>query len=92
MDNTDWEDAVARQLTVDDKGEVEGEVWVGDAATWDGSVLKVEQTVDTWAGATIDITTVKGAFPTSPPAAYAYVLNGCGRPNAVGSEMAWIVP
>lgn len=90
MDATDWEDNVTRLVTVDDKGVAEGEVWVGDAATWAGSVVKVEQTVDTWAGDDIEITTVQGVFELSPPAAYVYVINGCGRVSAVGSEIAWI--
>lgn len=92
MDSPNWEDAAARSIEAADKGAVEGEVWVGDAATWAASVLKVQQTVDLWAGANIEVTAVKGGFPTSPPAAYVYVMNGCGRQNAVGYEIAWIVP
>lgn len=90
MDSDQWENNVTRLIQGVDKGTAEGEVWVGDAATWDASVLRVQQTVDTWLGDDIEITTVQGGFPLSPPVAYAYVFNACGRPNAVGFEMAWI--
>jgi len=92
MDTNQWDDAEAHQLICTDMGAVEGECWVGDAATWAGSVLKVEQTVDLWDPPDLHITSVKGGFPWSPPPAYAYVLNGCGRPNAVGFEIAWVSP
>lgn len=92
LDSNDWDDAETRLITAANKGAVEGEVWVGDSATWAGSVLKVEQTVVTWAGADIEITTVKGGFGWSPPPGYVYVVNACGRPNAVGYEMAWVSP
>lgn len=73
------------------KGEVEGEVWVGDAATWAESVVKVQQTVTTWPGETIAVQTVIGEFGASPPPAYVYVFNACGRGNAVGFEIEWLV-
>lgn len=91
MDNDQWENGVTRLIEVANKGVAEGEVWVGDAATWAGSVLKVEQTVDVWAGDDIEITTVMGGFGESPPPAYVYVFNGCGRGNVVGFEIAWII-
>lgn len=89
MSTTDWDDAAVVSIQCSDMGAVQGEVWVGDAATWAASVLRVEQTVDTWVPPNIGITTVQGGFPNSPPPAYAYVMNGCGRPSAAGYEIAW---
>lgn len=91
MDNTDLEDGTPRQVTGTDFGPSEGELWLGNAATWAGSGVKVEQTVDVWTATQIDFTVVQGALPESPPAAYLYVFNACVRANAVGFEVAIVV-
>lgn len=90
MQNTDVEDTVANAVTNDDFGAEEGKVWIADAADWDEAVVKVEQTVDLWTDDDIDFTAVQGELPASPPAAYVFVENACGRRNAVGFEVAII--
>jgi len=68
-------------------GEVEGEVWLGSAATWEGSVVKVEQNVSLWTEESIGMAEpVQGGLPLDPEHVYVYVINDCGERNTVGFE------
>ncbi|GAH89012.1 unnamed protein product, partial [marine sediment metagenome] len=90
MGNTDVEDGVVNAVSNDDFGVEEGKVWLADSSNWDSAVVKVEQTIDVWVDSEIDFTAVQGGLPASPPAAYLFVENACGRRNAVGFEVAII--
>lgn len=90
MSATDWEDGMPIQIDVDDRGEPPGEVWVGSNANFGASMTLVEQTVNLWSPGDIQITSVQGGFGTSPPPAFCFVVNNCGRPNLVGFQIAWI--
>ena len=91
MMNTDVEDGIANAVTDADFGGETGKVWIADNATWDSAEVKVEQTVDVWTDEDSDFTAVQGGLPVSPPAAYLFVENACGRRNAVGFEVAIVV-
>ena len=68
-------------------GTVEGEVWLGDAATWEGSETRVKQTVSGWDPEAIGMSVVvQDGLPLSPAHVYVYVINDCGERNAVGFE------
>ncbi|MBA7690485.1 hypothetical protein ES703_99013 [subsurface metagenome] len=68
-------------------GIVEGEVWLGSAATWAGSGTKVQQNVNAWSWETISMfQPVQGGLPLSPAHVYLYVINDCGQRNPVGTE------
>ncbi len=73
-------------------GVTEGEVWVGDAASFASSVLLVESSVDIWTPTRVDFTPIQGAFGLSPPPVWVYFLNACGRPNLVGFPATWVAP
>ena len=91
MMSEDVENGIANTVATTNAGAVEGEVWLGDAATYAGSVVLVQQTVDAWADISVDFTAVQGAHGASPPPLYLYVLNACGRPNAVGRTVTMVV-
>jgi len=68
-------------------GDVEGEVWLGSAATWEGSTTKVELAVSAWGPTVVGGTEViVDGLPYSPSHVYVYVINDCGERNAVGFE------
>jgi hypothetical protein len=68
-------------------GEGEGEVWLTDAPTWGGSVVKVQQTVTTWTESTVSMgIPVLDGLPYSPGHVYVFVVNECGERNAEGYE------
>lgn len=74
-------------ITGFDFGLVEGEVWLGSAATWAGSGTKVQQNVNAWSAETISmLQPVQGGLPLHPAHVYLYVINDCGERNAVGTE------
>lgn len=73
-------------------GAIEGEVFITDAATFEGSVLKVLQTIGDWDLELIDIQVVRGGLPMPPTKVYVYAFNACGRGNLVGFETTMAGP
>ena len=68
-------------------GAVEGELWLGNAATWAGSGTRVQQGVSFWSGFSIGADApVLDGLAQSPAHVYIYVINDCGQRNAVGFE------
>lgn len=73
-------------------GSVQGEVWLGNASTWAGSGIRVEQNVAAWGGAAINMNPpVQDGLPAAPAHVYVYVINDCGERNAAGfeTECSW---
>lgn len=66
----------------------EGKVWLGNAATYAGSSIKVEQTITDWADEQIFITAVRGELAQAPASVWVFVENACGRISSVGFEHA----
>lgn len=74
-------------------GDVEGAVWLGSAATWEGSGTRVQQSVGSWITTRASMNPpVQGGLPLSPQHVYVYVINDCGERNAVGYETELFVP
>lgn len=92
MDSADLVNGEAREVLVDYSGAREGEVWVGDNATWGSCVELVEQTVTAWIEGQVNITCVDGTFVDGPYVAYLFVQSACGARNAVGFPVTWPEP
>lgn len=70
-----------------------GELWLADAATWAGSVVKVEQTTSAWGDTSVTVPSLnRGGLPLDPAHVYVYVYTRCGQRNAVGFETEIAAP
>ncbi len=61
-------------------------LWITDAATFEGSVVKVEQFPLGGSDVRFDFDPVMDGLPRVPTKVYVYVFNSCGRANVVGFE------
>lgn len=83
-DPTPYEVTSAGEVAGTNFGVDQGKVWIGNASTYEGSSVKVEQTMDQWADELIDITVVKDGLPLDPTPVWVFVENTCGRITAAG--------
>ena len=63
-----------------------GEVWLGDAVTWEECTMTAKQPVTTWGAEAISITVVSNALPPEPAHVYVYVKPTKGWRNKFGFE------